>query len=119
MCVYVCVCVCVCVCVHTRVYVCTLGNELKLDNCVSAVMLGFQSIDNAVKSTQFMYQEGKQIKFCSGEYTGLFKYLLDHFCCPNGTVSDMSCNPEGTYYKNTYIHVCLYVKICQYADNGM
>ena len=82
-------------------------------------MLGFQSIDDAVKSTQFMYQEGKQIKFCGGEYTGLFKYLLDHFCCPNGTVSDMSCNPEGTYYKNTYINVCLYVKICQYADNGM
>ena len=82
-------------------------------------MLGFQSIDDAVKNTQFMYQEGKQIKFCSGGYTGLFEHLLDQFCCANGTVSGMSCNSEGMYYKNTYINVYLYVKICQHADNGM
>ena len=42
-------------------------------------MLGFHSIDDAVKGTQFMYQEGKQMKFCSGEYTGLFEHLLITF----------------------------------------
>ena len=44
-------------------FACVLGNELKLDRCVSAVKLGFQSIDDTVKSTQFMYKEGETKNF--------------------------------------------------------
>ena len=98
---------------YCHYFVCALGNELKLDRCVSAVMIGFQSIDDTVKSTQFMYREGKPKKiFFSGEHIELFEYLLYHFCFPNGTVLDMSYDPEGTYYKDTYVDVCLYTKIC-------
>ena len=62
-------------------------------------MLGFQSIDDNIKSTQFIYKEGeiKQNFFC-GEHPELYEYILDHFCCPSGTVLDMSCDPAGVYF---------------------
>lgn len=89
--------------IFTTNYTVLFGNELKLDKCVSAVMLGFQSIDDTVKSTQFMFKEGEtKENFFIGEHTGLFEYLLDHFCCPNGTVLDMSCDPAGMYYIDSF-----------------
>ena len=78
----------------------TASNELKLDRYVSAVMLGFQSIDDTVRSTQLMYKGGRQRKIIAVEHIQFFEFLLDHFYCPNGTVLDISCDTEVKYYNN-------------------
>ena len=73
-----------------------LGNSYELDKCVSVAMLGFQSVDDIARANQFMYKEGENKKnFYCGDRSGLFEYILEHFCPPTGTVLDMSCDPEG------------------------
>jgi len=73
-----------------------LGNSYELDKCVSVVMVGFQSVDDIARANRFMFKEGESKKnFYSGDRSGLFEYMLEHFCPPTGTVLDMSCDPEG------------------------
>ena len=71
---------------------------MKLDRCVSTVVLGFQSIDDTISSSQFIFREGERRKnFFVGEHVGLVEHILDHFCSLGGTVLDMTCDPAGTH----------------------
>ena len=79
--------------------VCTAGDAMKLEKCVKAIVLGFNSIDDTMKLSQFNFKpEEKRVNLYSGERASLFQYILDHFCCPSGTVLDISCNPTGLKY---------------------
>ena len=66
-----------------------------------------------------MYRRGEPKKNFQWKAYWAFEYSLYHFCCPNGTVLDMSCDPEGTYYKDTYVDLCLYAKIYQYTTDNL
>lgn len=71
---------------------------MKFDRCVSTVVLGFQSIDDTISSSQFIFKEReKRENFFVGERVALAEYLLDHFCPPGGTVLDISCDPAGMH----------------------
>ena len=66
-------------------------------------VLGFQSIDDTIASTQFIYkEEERKVNFFAGSHVESCEYILSHFCPPGGTVLDMSCDPSGT------VHVTLY-----------
>jgi len=68
---------------------------MKLDICVTAVILGFQS---SMKTTQFRYrEEEKKRNFLIGEPVQLAEYLLDHFTPPGSTILDISGDPTGIY----------------------
>ena len=69
----------------------------KLEKCVKAVVIGFQSIDDTITSAQFVFKEGEsKLNFFAGNRAELCQYILSHFCPPGGTVLDMSCDPSGT-----------------------
>ena len=69
---------------------------MKLDPCVSAVIIGFQSTDDTIKMTQFNFTDGEsKCNFFEGDKMGFCEYLVSHFCTPGGTVLDLSGDPEG------------------------
>ena len=81
------------------VYICLLhlylgSNGTKLEKCVTLIVIGFQSIDDNITSTQYIFKEGESKRnFFAGNRTELCEYILSHFCPP---VIDMSCDPSGT-----------------------
>ena len=61
-------------------------------------MLGFQSINDTIDSSQFIYRDGeKRQNFFVGNNVALYQYVLEHFYSPGGTVLDMSGDPVGMY----------------------
>lgn len=88
-----------------------LGNGIKLDRCVSTVVLGYQCIDDTVKNSQVIFRDGeKKQNFFVGERTALVEYVLDHFCPPGGTVLDMTCDPSG-------MHIVFAFTVCDVIPN--
>ena len=87
-------------------YICLafLGyNGTKLEKCVNTVVIGFQSIDDTIASTQFIFKEEEsKLNLFVGSHAELCEYILSHFCPPGGTVLDMSCDPSG---------LCMYVTV--------
>ena len=72
---------------------------MKLDPCVSAVVIGFQSVDDVIKPNQFNFIEGEsKFNYFKGDQMDLSNYLVSHFCSPGGTVLDLSGDPEGCNY---------------------
>ena len=104
---------------------------MKLDRCVTAVILGFQSIDDSMKTTQFRYrEEEKKRNFLTGEPVEFAEYLLDHFTPPGSTILDISGDPKGIYTykystcicKSQFCHkvVQLYLIVCDHLlGNGL
>ena len=77
-----------------------LGNGLKLDRCISTIVLGFQSINDTVQSSQLIFRDGENKQnFFVGERPGLVEYVLEHFCPPGSTVLDMTCDPSGMHIR--------------------
>lgn len=73
-----------------------IGGAMKLDPCVSAVIMGFQSTDDTIKMTQFTFTDGEsKCNFFEGDEKGVCEYLVSHFCIPGGRVLDLSGEPEG------------------------
>ena len=81
-----------------------IDRAMKLDCCVSAIVIGFKSIDDNIRSSQFIFGEEESMRnYLEGERACLYDYLLQHFCSPNSTILDLSNDREGTY---TYL--CIY-----------
>ena len=71
---------------------------MKFDKCVHTVVLGFQSINNTIDSSQFIYRDGekRQNFFCGKQHCPV-PVCVGAFLFSDGTVLDMSGDPVGTY----------------------
>lgn len=74
---------------------------MKLDKCVSTVLLGFQCINDALTSSQFLYVEGDTKRNFLG-WTNFAEYILRHFAMPGSTILDLTDDPKGMYILCVY-----------------
>ena len=59
---------------------------MKLDDCISTVVLGYESIDDRVKDSQFNFDENDSKRnYFEGDRMNFCNHLVSHFCSPAGT----------------------------------
>jgi len=81
---------------------------MKLEKCVSTILIGFQCIDDIVTASQFLYKDGEtKNNFLAGDFTDLAEYVLDHFTPPGSTILDMCSDPAGMSMYHIFVaHLC-------------
>ena len=83
---------------------------MKLSSCVSVVVIGFESLDDAIRSSQFAFAENEsRNNYFEGDKVGLCQYLVNHFCIPGSTTLDLSDDSEGLISMNSlysYLTIC-------------
>ena len=85
-----------------------IGENKKLDSCVLVAVLGFESIDGFITDYQFVYnQDERRDNYLKGSKEEISTYLINHFCCPNGTILDASSDLEGEIIKFIYEYMYL------------
>ena len=79
---------------------------MKLDDCISTVVLGYESIDDRVKDSQFKIDENDSKRnYLEGDRMNFCNHLVSHFCSPGGTTLDLSDDPEGLQFSLACIHI--------------
>ena len=59
--------------------------------CLSAVVVGFFSIDDKLKDDHFFYKEQEQRFNCyEGNHYETMKFVIEHFSAPEGTILDFT-----------------------------
>lgn len=59
-------------------------------------MLGFESLDDTIRSSQFNFGESdSKNNYFEGDKISFSNYLVNHFCTPGGTTLDLSDDSEG------------------------
>ena len=86
-----------------------IDENKKLDSCVLVAVLGFESMDGSITDAQFVYnEEERRDNYCKGNREEISTYLINHFCCPNGTILDASSDLKGEISKlNSYTSICI------------
>ena len=73
-----------------------IDENKKLDLCVLVAVLGFESMDGAITDSQFVYNEDeRRDNYIKGSREAISTYLIEHFCCPSGTILDASSDLKG------------------------
>lgn len=85
-----------------------IGKRMKFNSSTSAVIFGYESLDDTISNNQFNftendsknnYFEGNKMEFC--------QYLVKHFCSPGDTTLDLSDDPEGLHYRLITMQLCI------------
>ena len=73
-----------------------IDENKKLDSCVLVAVLGFESMDDSITDSQFVYNEDeRRDNYIKGSREKISTYLIEHFCCPSGTILDASSDLKG------------------------
>lgn len=69
---------------------------MKLNPCVSAVVLGFHSADDTIQKSQFDFTANDpKNNYFEGDKITFSQYLIDHFCNSGSTILDLTDDSEG------------------------
>ena len=86
-----------------------IDENKKLDSCVLVAVLGFESMDNSITDSQFVYNEDeRRDNYIKGSREKISTYLIEHFYCPSGTILDASSdlkvkNSKSNAYTSIYM----------------
>ena len=69
---------------------------MKLNPCVSTVVLGFYSVDDTIKNSQFNFTTSEpKNDYFEGDQMTFSQFLIDHFCNSGSTILDLTDDSEG------------------------
>ena len=96
-----------------KIYICffIIDENKKLDSCVLVAVLGFESMDGSITDSQFVYdEEERRDNYLKGSRKEISTYLINHFCCPDGTILVASSYLEGEIIsKFIFEYTCMYL----------
>lgn len=76
---------------------------MKLNTCISVVVLGFESLDDKIRNSQFNFGENEsKNNYFEGDRISFCHYLVNHFCSPGGTIINLSDDSKGLHFMNAY-----------------